>query len=215
MPGGDARSELHLHRTACPVAICKANTPGGSMELQSALTPRPQRGAPARPCSSGHRTEETPTLFCAIGSPCPEQSAMVCRPLVHTSHSSMGNRQLLSEGQLRVLTTVQCYTNGHPHFHTYSSFIWCALLSGVLCLSNETLCPMMPPSDANPRNKSPRQPASPEGLHSSSLLRLGPPQCSTSLDPTITIGRGRSIARRASPRSLHSGLAAWEFSMQD
>lgn len=93
MPGGDARSELHLHcisgrnlhaqhsRRVHRAAVCS-----GTKAL---------RGAPARPCSSGHRTEEKPTPFCAIGSPWPEQSAMVCRPLVHPSHASWETRSFL------------------------------------------------------------------------------------------------------------------------
>lgn len=158
--------------TAYPVAVCTPNTLGGSMELHVCSGTKALRGAPARPCSSGHRTEEKPTPFCAIGSPCPEQSAMACRPWIHPSHASVRDTQLLTEGQLRILITVQCYTNGHPHSQRRYSCIWCSV--NRLCLSNETLCPIMPPSDANPRNKSPRQPAAPEGLHDRSLLRLGP-----------------------------------------
>lgn len=78
--------------------------------------------------------------------------------------------------------------------------------TGSAC-SNETLCPTMPPSDANPRNKCPRQPAAPEGLHDCSLLQLGPPTCSSSLDPTITV-------RRASPRSLYSGLGVLDAGLR-
>lgn len=208
MPGGDARSELHLHcisgrslhaqhsRRVHGAAVCSST--------------KALRGAPARPWSSGHRTEEKPTPFCAIGSPWPEQSAMVCRPLIHPSHASVGNTQLLTEGQLRVLITVQCYTNGHPHSQRRHSCIWCSV--NRLCLFNETLCPTMPPSDANPRNKCPRQPAAPEGLHDCSLLQLGPPTCSSSLDPTITIGRRCSMYDELAPAP---SIPAWEFSMQD
>jgi hypothetical protein len=49
---------------------------------------------------------------------------------------------------------------------------WCSV--DLPCLSNETLCPMMPPSDVSPRSQSPRQTAAPEGLHNCSPPKLGP-----------------------------------------
>lgn len=211
MPGGDARSELHLHCISGRILHAQHSRRVHGAAVCSGT--KALRGAPARPCSSGHRTDEKPTsilrhrvsLSRTVGDGLPAlDSPFTC------SHGKTRSLSLRANCKLQVLVTVQCYTNGHPHSQTCFSCIWCSV--NRLCLSNETLCPIMPPSDANPRNKSPRQPAAPEGLHDRSLLRLGPPTCSSSLDPTITIGRRCSMYDELAPAP---SIPAWEFSMQD
>lgn len=208
VPGGDARSELHLH---CISTRSQSGRPTlrGSMELHYGLLwHKALRGAPARPGSSGHRTEETPTPCCAIGSPYPEQSAMACRPM--TLHMlPRRTTQLLNEGQLRVLTTV-------PMLYKWTSPLPSTRqLRLVLCRPSLPVQRDPLPYDAAIRGEHSEQiPKATSCLGAVTQLlasTVGGPTCSSSLDPTITSGRGRSMHDEPPPLSIPS----WEFSMQD
>lgn len=76
------------------------------MELQSTLPQGPKGVRRLGRALPDIGRKKNPLHFCTIGSPCPERTAMVCRPLIHRSHTSRRDTQLSSESQSRVLITV-------------------------------------------------------------------------------------------------------------